>query len=107
MPGNVACIYIRQAEPLGLGHAVLCAKPVIGEQPFAVILPDDLIDDGNRGVTRQLVDIYQEHQKSVIAVEDIPKEDTSKYGIVEKSETESNSPFKIKSIVELYFADFA
>ncbi|MCG8379133.1 MAG: UTP--glucose-1-phosphate uridylyltransferase GalU [Proteobacteria bacterium] len=100
VPGNVACIYIRQAEPLGLGHAVLCAKPVIGEQPFAVILPDDLIDDGNRGVTRQLVDIYQEHQKSVIAVEDIPKEDTSKYGIVEKSETESNSPFKIKSIVE-------
>lgn len=100
VPGHVACIYIRQAEPLGLGHAVLCAKPVIGEQPFAVILPDDLIDDGNRGVTRQLVDIYQEHQKSIIAVEDIPKEDTSKYGIVEKSETESNSPFKIKSIVE-------
>ena len=100
VPDSVTCIYIRQAEPLGLGHAVLCAKPVIGDQPFAVILPDDLIDDGNRGVTRQLVDKYKQERKTVIAVENVPKEDTSKYGIVETSSTDDSSLFKINSIVE-------
>lgn len=100
VPDNVTCIYIRQAEPLGLGHAVLCAKPVIGDAPFAVILPDDLIDDGQRGVTKQLVEKYQQQRKSVIAVENVPKEDTSKYGIVEPSKTTSDSLFKLDSIVE-------
>jgi len=100
IPDGVTCIFIRQAEPLGLGHAVLCAKPVIGDEPFAVLLPDDLIDDGNQGVTKQIVDIYQQERKSVIAVENVPKEDTSKYGIVETSVTNSDSLFKISSIVE-------
>lgn len=100
IPDGVTCIFIRQAEPLGLGHAVLCARPVIGEQPFAVLLPDDLIDDGNHGVTQQLVDIYHQESKSVIAVENVAKEDTSKYGIVETSATNSDSLYKISSIVE-------
>lgn len=100
IPGNVTCIYIRQAEPLGLGHAVLCAKPVVGNSPFAVILPDDLIDDGGRGVTKQMVEKYQQQIKSVIAVENVPKEDTSKYGIVETSSTDDASLFNINSIVE-------
>lgn len=100
IPEGVTCIYIRQAEPLGLGHAVLCAKPVIGDEPFVVILPDDLIDDGTRGVTKQLVEQYQQERKSVIAVENVPKEDTSKYGIVEVSESDNESLFKINSIVE-------
>ena len=100
IPDNVTCIYIRQAEPLGLGHAVLCAKPVIGNEPFAVILPDDLIDDEDRGVTKQLVDKYQQERKSVIAVENVPREDTSKYGIVEASATDDNTLFKMSSIVE-------
>lgn len=100
IPEGVTCIYIRQAEPLGLGHAVLCAKPVIGDEPFAVILPDDLIDDGNRGVTKQLVDNYQKESGSVLAVENVPKEDTSKYGIVETLESNENLLIKIKSIVE-------
>ncbi len=100
IPEGVTCIYIRQAEPLGLGHAVLCAKPVIGDQPFVVILPDDLIDDGTRGVTSQLVEQYQKERKSVIAVENVPKEDTSKYGIVDTSESKHDSLFKISSIVE-------
>ena len=56
IPDGVTCMYIRQAEPLGLGHAVLSAKPVIGNEPFLVILPDDLIDDGNRGVVNQLIE---------------------------------------------------
>jgi UTP--glucose-1-phosphate uridylyltransferase len=100
IPNGVTCIYIRQAEPLGLGHAVLCAKPVVGDQPFVVILPDDLIDDGNRGVTKQLIEQYQHEKKSIVAVENIPKEDTSKYGIVETSMPDSESLFKINSIIE-------
>jgi UTP--glucose-1-phosphate uridylyltransferase len=100
IPEGVTCIYIRQAEPLGLGHAVLCAKPVIGDQPFVVILPDDLIDDGSRGVTNQLVEQYQQERKSVIAVQNVPKEDTSKYGIVDTLESKHESLFKISSIVE-------
>ncbi|MBL1140659.1 MAG: UTP--glucose-1-phosphate uridylyltransferase GalU [Proteobacteria bacterium] len=100
IPEGVTCIYIRQAEPLGLGHAVLCAKPVVGDQPFVVILPDDLIDDGKRGVTKQLVEKYQQQRKSVIAVENVPKEDTYKYGIVETFLSDDDSLFKINSIVE-------
>jgi UTP--glucose-1-phosphate uridylyltransferase len=100
IPKGVTCIYIRQAEPLGLGHAVLCAKPVIEDQPFAILLPDDLIDDGKRGVTKQLVDKYQQKEKSVIAVENVPKEDVSKYGIIETTKANNNSLYKINSIVE-------
>jgi UTP--glucose-1-phosphate uridylyltransferase len=100
IPDGVTCIYIRQAEPLGLGHAVLCAKSVVGDQPFAVLLPDDLIDDGDRGVTKQLVEQYQQESKSVIAVENAPKEDTSKYGIVDTAESKHDCLFKISSIVE-------
>ena len=100
IPEGVTCIYIRQAEPLGLGHAVLCAKPVVGDAPFVVILPDDLIDDGHRGVTRQMIDKYEQVGNSVIAVQNVPEEDTSKYGIVETSATNGDSLFKINSIVE-------
>jgi UTP--glucose-1-phosphate uridylyltransferase len=100
IPNDVTCIFIRQAEPLGLGHAVLCAKPVIGDAPFAVILPDDLIDDGKRGAIKQMVDKYQQQNSSVIAVQNVPKEDTSKYGIVETETTDDTSLFKISSIVE-------
>jgi UTP--glucose-1-phosphate uridylyltransferase len=100
IPEGVTCIYIRQAEPLGLGHAVSCAKPVVGDEPFVVILPDDLIDDGARGVTTQLVEQYQKERKSVIAVQNVPKGDTSKYGIVDTSESKHDSLFTINSIVE-------
>jgi UTP--glucose-1-phosphate uridylyltransferase len=100
VPDNVTCIYIRQAEPLGLGHAVLCAKPVIGDEPFAVILPDDLINDDNRGATSQMVEKFHEQRKSVIAVENVPKEETYKYGIVEVSSTDDDTLLKMNSIVE-------
>ena len=70
MPKHVTCIYVRQAEALGLGHAVLCAQAVVGDEPFAVILADDLIDAAP-GVTRQLVDTYERHGCSVLAVEDV------------------------------------
>jgi len=80
-PKGVSFIYVRQPEPLGLGHAVLCAESVVGDEPFAVILADDLID-ANPGVTAQLVDSYQRTGASVLAVENVPLEDTEKYGIV-------------------------
>ena len=107
IPEGVTCIYIRQAEPLGLGHAILCAKPVIGDEPFAVILPDDLIDDGSRGVIKQMIDEYQQEKSSVIAVQNILKEDTSKYGIVEIVSTTHESLSKINSIIEKPEPDIA
>lgn len=82
VPEGVSCIYVRQPEALGLGHAVLCAKPVIGDEPFAVILADDLIDGKDSPCLAQMVDIYESQQCSVLAVEEVPQAETDKYGIV-------------------------
>ena len=81
VPEGVTCIYIRQGEPLGLGHAVLCARPAVGDEPFFVHLADDLIA-GETGCLAQMAGQYDEHGSSVIAVETVPHEDTSSYGIV-------------------------
>jgi UTP--glucose-1-phosphate uridylyltransferase len=81
VPAGVSCIYIRQGEPLGLGHAVLCARPAVGDEPFFVHLADDLIL-GEPSCLRQMADEYQRHGGSVIAVEEVPRERTSSYGIV-------------------------
>ena len=84
VPPSVNCIYIRQNEALGLGHAVLCALPVVGHEPFAVLLADDLMDtpDGVPGVLDQMVRIFNLKQVSVLAVQDVPREQTRSYGIV-------------------------
>jgi len=82
IPKNINCIYIRQAEALGLGHAVLCAKPVIGDEPFAVVLADDLLD-GKPGVIKQMTDTYDYYRCSVLGVQDVPRSDTRSYGIVD------------------------
>jgi UTP--glucose-1-phosphate uridylyltransferase len=84
VPRSVNCIYIRQNEALGLGHAVLCALPVVGYEPFAVLLADDLMDtpDGTDGVLEQMVRIFDVKQASVLAVQDVPRPDTKSYGIV-------------------------
>ena len=81
-PAGVNFIYIRQAEALGLGHAVLCAQPVVGNEPFAVILADDLLD-GSPAVMKQMVDQYNYYQCSVLGVQQVPREDTGAYGIVD------------------------
>ena len=99
LPRGVNCIYIRQAEPLGLGHAVLCAKPVVGDSPFAVLLADDLIDGGGTGCTRQMVEVYEYQRCSVLAVQEVPREDTSKYGIV-STDDEGEDVVKVDAIVE-------
>ena len=81
-PMNVSFIYIRQPEPLGLGHAVLCAQPVIGDEPFAVLLPDDLVD-AERSTIGQLIDVrMQMGGGNVLAVQNVPQSQTNKYGIV-------------------------
>jgi UTP--glucose-1-phosphate uridylyltransferase len=82
LPDHINCIYIRQAEALGLGHAVLCAKPVIGDEPFAVLLADDLLD-GKPPVMRQMVDVYEYYHCSVLGVQEVPRADTRSYGIVD------------------------
>ena len=81
LPPGINCVYIRQAEPLGLGHAVGCARDVVGDEPFAVILADDLID-ARPGALRQMVECAQRHNGSVLCVEDVPRDRTRQYGIV-------------------------
>jgi len=82
VPSHVDCVFIRQAEALGLGHAVLCAKPVINDEPFAVILADDLINFSVKPVLSQMVDVYNFQHSSVLGVERVPESDVSSYGIV-------------------------
>jgi UTP--glucose-1-phosphate uridylyltransferase len=81
VPPGVSCIYIRQGKPLGLGHAVLCARPAVGDEPFFVHLADDLIA-GSPGCLTQMAQEHAEHGGSVVAVETVPHESTSSYGIV-------------------------
>jgi UTP--glucose-1-phosphate uridylyltransferase len=81
IPVHINCIYIRQTEPLGLGHAVLCAQPVVQDEPFAVILADDLID-GDIPIVKQMVDVFEQHQCSILGVQNVPRDQTSQYGIV-------------------------
>jgi UTP--glucose-1-phosphate uridylyltransferase len=96
VPAGVCCIYIRQGKPLGLGHAVLCARPAIGDEPFFVHLADDLIA-GTPGCLAQMADEYKRHGGSVIAVETVPRESTSSYGIVAVDASDNN---RITQIVE-------
>jgi UTP--glucose-1-phosphate uridylyltransferase len=98
IPSHVKCIYTRQSEPLGLGHAVLQAKTIINDEPFAVLLADDLTD-AKTPVLKQLISQHQKEQASVIAIEDIPKDKTIQYGIVDVSTSKDNL-YKINSIVE-------
>ena len=84
VPRSVNCIFIRQTEALGLGHAVLCARSVVDEHPFAVLLADDLMDtdSGTPSVMRQMCQVFDERQASLLAVQDVPREETKSYGIV-------------------------
>ncbi|MBV6272630.1 UTP--glucose-1-phosphate uridylyltransferase GalU [Alcaligenaceae bacterium CGII-47] len=81
IPPHVHCIYTRQSSPRGLGHAVLCAAPIVGNEPFAVLLADDLVD-ADIGVTRQLVNAAHEHNGSILAIQTIAPEHSRRYGII-------------------------
>jgi UTP--glucose-1-phosphate uridylyltransferase len=99
LPKGVRAVFVTQAEALGLGHAVLCAKPIIGDEPFAVLLPDDLIWNRGPGALKQMADAAQAAGASMIAVQDVPREQTGSYGIV-ATEAFSGRSGRIDAIVE-------
>jgi UTP--glucose-1-phosphate uridylyltransferase len=98
LPEGVRCIYIRQAEPLGLGHAVLCAQPVVGDDPFAVLLADDLMDSNPPALAR-MAQIFEKENCSLLGVEEVPRDQTQSYGIVTIDKMAGDSA-RIHSIVE-------
>ncbi len=99
LPSRIDCVYIRQAEALGLGHAVLCAQSVVGDEPFAVLLADDLISTNERSCLNQMVDIYSQHHCSILGIEQVARETVSRYGIIDSSPI-SDSLSKVNAIVE-------
>lgn len=99
VPEGVSCTYVRQQEALGLGHAVLCAKPVVGNEPFAVILADDLIDGQGKSCLSQMVEVFDMHRSSVLGVQEVAPSETDKYGIV-KTHSLAERLGKVESIVE-------
>ena len=98
LPEGVRCIYTRQAEPLGLGHAVLCAQNVVGEEPFAVILADDLIDSQPPAMAR-MAEIFASERVSLLGVEQVPRDQTQSYGIV-TIDAMAGDVARIRAIVE-------
>ena len=91
--------YTRQIEMKGLGHAILCGETLIGDQPFAVLLADDLCDAPSKGVLAQMVELYKKYGCSIVAIEEIPKEDTNKYGVIAGNEIEPGI-YMVKDMVE-------
>jgi UTP--glucose-1-phosphate uridylyltransferase len=108
IPKHVNCIYIRQSEPLGLGHAVLCARPVVGDEPFAVMLADDFMatSSGTIPVLAQMTAIYAREQCSILAVQHVPRENTRQYGIVDASPYQPGLEL-VSAIVEKPMPDVA
>jgi UTP--glucose-1-phosphate uridylyltransferase len=98
LPEGVRCVYIRQPEPLGLGHAVLCAQPVVGDDPFAVLLADDLMDSNPPAMAR-MAQIFESEGASLLGVEEVPRDQTQSYGIV-TIESMQGDMGRIHSIVE-------
>lgn len=99
LPEGVRAVFVTQAEALGLGHAVLCAKPVVGNEPFAVLLPDDLIWSHGDGALKQMADHAERSGGSAVAVQDVPHEQTGSYGIVATDAFDGQAG-RIRQIVE-------
>jgi UTP--glucose-1-phosphate uridylyltransferase len=100
LPRHVRCVFVTQPEALGLGDAVLRAAPVIGDERFGVMLPDDLIWNKGKGALRQMAEVADEFDAGVIAVEEVPEKDTDKYGIVDATEQVNDRSTLIKHMVE-------
>jgi UTP--glucose-1-phosphate uridylyltransferase len=93
--------YVRQKKMLGLGHAILSGKPLIGDEPFAVVLADDLCDCDENSVISQLIEVYNQYQCSVVAIQEVPMNQTSKYGIIDGKLIEnSNNTYQVTAMVE-------
>lgn len=99
VPKGVSCAYVRQPEALGLGHAVLCARPLVKSEPFAVILADDLIDGGAKGAMAQMTELFTEYQCSMLGVEEVAAQETDKYGIVQSTSIDERLS-RVTDIVE-------
>lgn len=99
LPPGVSCAYVRQPNPLGLGHAVLCAQSIVGDEPFAVLLADDLIDCTDHFCLERMVDMYHSTGSSVIAAQRVSAEETHKYGIMALDERDPSSGC-LRDIVE-------
>ncbi|HEX7113343.1 MAG TPA: UTP--glucose-1-phosphate uridylyltransferase, partial [Mizugakiibacter sp.] len=99
LPRHVRAVFVTQPEALGLGHAVLCAKAVVGDEPFGVMLPDDLIWNKGPGALKQMADLAASKHAAVIAVEEVPREETHKYGIV-ATEPSTTRAARIMHMVE-------
>ena len=99
LPSHVTCLYIRQPAPLGLGHAVLCARPAIGDEPFAVLLPDDLVDCDGPGCISQMARRFESAGHALVAVQSVPREETGRYGIVDLASPDGHGG-PISGIVE-------
>ena len=104
IPGSFA--YVRQQEPAGLGHAIWCARHLINDEPFAVILPDDLCFGSDLSVIGQMVKLYEQHNCSIVAIEEVPREETHRYGVI-AGEEESAGIFRISDMVEKPSVDVA
>ncbi|HLD16880.1 MAG TPA: UTP--glucose-1-phosphate uridylyltransferase GalU [Coxiellaceae bacterium] len=100
LPEKVTCVYVRQPRPLGLGDAVLRARSVVGHQPFAVLLADDIVDSEQGSDLKNMVDIYEETHASVLGVEKIAPEDTEKYGIISLTGERHGLAERMNGIVE-------
>ena len=100
IPSNVKCIYIRQHQALGLGHAVLCAEKTVGNNPFAVILADDMILSSGSGCLKQMVERYEELNSSIIAVEKVKKNLLNEYGIINGIKNKNNDDWTLLDIIE-------
>ncbi|MFO8002942.1 UTP--glucose-1-phosphate uridylyltransferase GalU [Thioalkalivibrio sp.] len=100
VPPKVTCVYVRQTDALGLGHAVGCARPIVQHEPFAVILADDLIVSHEGGALAQMVEQFNETQCSVLGVEEVPPEETGKYGVIDPVATDTPGLWDVRGIVE-------
>jgi len=100
VPPHVKCVFVRQPEQLGLGHAVLCARPVVGDDPFAVLLADDFIIGKNGSFTKAMVDAYMASGKSILCVDRVATDQISKYGIIDPGPSTGAADIDVRGIVE-------
>jgi UTP--glucose-1-phosphate uridylyltransferase len=99
LPGAGQASFVRQQAPLGLGHAVWCAREIVGDEPFAVVLPDVLVQAPGKGCLAQMLDVYNKHGGNILAVEPVPEDQTKNYGVVAVGEAEGNV-FPVTGMVE-------
>lgn len=100
VPEGVTCAYVRQTQPLGLGHAIACARALIGDEPFAVLLADDFILNDGPGCLQQMVDTFAETQHSILAVQPVPRDQVHKYGVIAPKSASTGPVHELSGIVE-------